>query len=167
MCPNQRLDATGNNAAGSQPLAADVVRKNREGRKIMSGLLRLSVLTAAIAVLLGAGCSKPESPGEAVQNAYAASQQGDVDAVWQRMSEADHAKFMSGLGVTDEEDAKQALREEFAEQPHHHLTIGDIQTDGDSAIVTATMYRTPDDATGETATIRLIKENSRWVLNDN
>ena len=118
-------------------------------------------------LLIVTGCSKSESPVDAVEKTYSAIQQGDADAVWQRMSQADRTKFMSALGVTAEQEAKQVLQEEFARQTHHRVTIGEIQRDGDSATVVATMFRTPEDSTGETTTIKLVKEEGRWVLDDN
>ena len=133
----------------------------------MAGLIRSTALSVSIVLLIVTGFSKPESPGEAVEKTYSTIHQGDVDTVWQRMSQADRTKFMSALGITAEQEAKQVLQEEFAKQTHHRVAIGKVQRDGDSATVVVTMFRDPEDANGETTTIKLSKEGGKWVLDDN
>lgn len=126
------------------------------------------VVSGALALLAVSGCSKSaDTPTAAVSETYDAIQKGDVDAVWQRMSQADRTKFITAIGAKEEGEAKQALSEAFASQAFHRFTIGDAKREGDTATVDVTAFKTPEDADGETQTINLVKENGKWVLNDN
>jgi hypothetical protein len=134
----------------------------------MNMLARITVLSSAAVVLMTSGCSKStDTPTAAVSETYDAIQKGDVDAVWQRMSQADRSKFTSALGVAEESEGTQALTEALAKQVFHRFTIAEAKRKGDAATVTVTAFKTDDDADGETRTIKLIKENGKWVLNDN
>ncbi len=134
----------------------------------MRQLIRSSLLSGAVVVLLFAGCSTPpESPSDAVQEVYSAIRQGDADTIWQRMSAADRTRFMSAVGVTDEKEAKLVIREGTVEQANIRVTIGETQIDGDLATVVITGYRNPEDTVGTTLTMKLIKEDGKWVANGN
>ena len=133
----------------------------------MNVLTRTIVLLVVTALTM-TGCSRPtETPSAAASEAYKAMLNGNTDTVWQSMSQADRSKFMTGVGVIDEDEAKLTLAKSFSDKAYHRITVGDAQVKGNTATVAVTAFKTEEDADGETRTIELIREDGRWVFDGN
>lgn len=128
---------------------------------------RSAGLAIILASVLLSGCATlPETPRSVTEHVFESIRKGNIDAVWNRMSNADKQGVMKDIGG-GEAEAKAALAKMYASPgaQFNFVRTKILDETADSATLAVTIYTLPYQRKDQT-TVHLVREDGKWLMKE-